>query len=578
MGKTGQICVATTSRRTVLKTAGTAPWLLGAIAGCTTAASPPPGDSARADPAIIDVHCHLFNASDLPVRGFVQRVVLGDPEDQVVLGPDTRSLRAALPYLAALLVELLSGSTPTAEEELASMDGFASRTLRIGPPRPASAADVERLRRALESVLEPAAERRARIDAVDGQPPSEQGRIALFRAIAAETGAARGTAAPQQAELPYEAMARGLLAGRGTVSRYVQWALWLTRSRQEIVERAVSLYGGAQGVVLFTPALIDFSQWLEEEPRQGSDLEDQIRVMERLQRLPLGAVVHCFAPYDPWRQIVDEEDGRRPSAFDLVTWAVQEMGFVGVKLYPPMGFLPAGNTEVSQTYPVRADEVSDFPRRLDAALDKLYAWAAAAGVPVMAHASNSNGAADEYSERANPKGWSKVLARYPELRLKSGAFRRLRGKEFGRQSRRCLGGRGGPADRGGPQRCLRRRELFQRGAIRARGCAGAAIDGRAHDGVLARVRPRPSAPDVRQRLDHARARGRITRLTSPVFRTFSVKSLTARPSCGASGRGTPRASSAFSPGDAARQRLDTYYRKHQLNSSWLAQFASTVEA
>ena len=104
---------------------------------------------------IVDAHCHLFNASDLPVRGFVQRVVLGDPEDQVVLGPDTRSSRAALPYLAALLVELLSGPTPTAEAELAAIDDFSGRTLRTGPPGPRREADVERLRRALESVLEP---------------------------------------------------------------------------------------------------------------------------------------------------------------------------------------------------------------------------------------------------------------------------------------------------------------------------------------------------------------------------------------------------------------------------------------
>ena len=55
-------------------------------------------------------------------------------------------------------------------------------------------------------------------------------------------------------------------------------------------------------------------------------------------------------------------------------------------------------------------------------MDKLYAWAAEEGVAVMAHASNSNGAADEYSERANPKGWSQVLARYPELRLNLAHF------------------------------------------------------------------------------------------------------------------------------------------------------------
>jgi hypothetical protein len=64
------------------------------------------------------------------------------------------------------------------------------------------------------------------------------------------------------------------------------------------------------------------------------------------------------------------------SALDLVTWAVEEMGFVGVKLYPPTGFLPAGNAEVAQSYPARAEAIPDLPRRLDAALDKLSGWAA----------------------------------------------------------------------------------------------------------------------------------------------------------------------------------------------------------
>ena len=61
-------------------------------------------------------------------------------------------------------------------------------------------------------------------------------------------------------------------------------------------------------------------------------------------------------------------------------------------------------------------------------MDKLYGWAAEEGVAVMAHASNSNGAADEYSERANPKGWGPVLARYPALRLNLAHFGGFEGR------------------------------------------------------------------------------------------------------------------------------------------------------
>ena len=32
------------------------------------------------DNTVVDIHCHMFNASDLPIRGFVKYVALhGDP-------------------------------------------------------------------------------------------------------------------------------------------------------------------------------------------------------------------------------------------------------------------------------------------------------------------------------------------------------------------------------------------------------------------------------------------------------------------------------------------------------------------
>ena len=135
-----------------------------------------------------------------------------------------------------------------------------------------------------------------------------------------------------------------------------------------------------------------------------------------------GAMVHSFVAFDPWRQIVDEELGTHPSAFDLVEHAIMEAGFVGVKLYPPMGFRPAGNAGSHLTYPKRTKEIADFPRKLDAALEKLFAWCESNGVPVMAHATNSNGANILYRQRADPGNWIPVLRRHPQLRLNLAHF------------------------------------------------------------------------------------------------------------------------------------------------------------
>ena len=378
----------------------------------------------------------------------------------------------------------------------------------------------------------------------------------------------------RRAEDRYEAMARSLLSGRGTVSRHVQWAQWLTRPRREIVERAVSLYGEGHGIILFTPALIDFSQWLEDEPR--SRIEDQIRVMERIQRLPLGTAVHCFAPYDPWRQIRDEDDGRRPSALDLVTWAVQEMGFVGVKLYPPMGFLPAGNAEVRQSYPARAEAVPDFPRRLDAALDQLYAWAAEEGVAIMAHASNSNGAADEYSERANPKSWGPVLERYPSLRLNLAHFGGFEGRISDaslEDTWEAAVGRLITEDRGVYADVSYFSEVLGEPADGPERQQLAKLMGqflRAYDPDLMHQMYGSDWIMVGLEEEHEAYLERV----SQFFRQVTDDDNEMRRVLA----GNAARFLGLGPDDATRRRLDAYYEKHQLNSGWMRQFDNMAAA
>jgi predicted TIM-barrel fold metal-dependent hydrolase len=226
--------------------------------------------------------------------------------------------------------------------------------------------------------------------------------------------------APELGADRYTDMARGLLSGDGKISRYFRWATLFNSPRRKIVAEIERLYGGADRVRLFTPALIDFSRWLDDEPR--SNLESQVRVMERIQRLERPSIVHCFAPYDPWREIVDQENGGGNTALDLVKWAINDMGFIGVKLYPPMGFMPAGNEGANLAYPERAGDIPQFTKKLDKALDDLFSWAASQGVPIMAHSADSNGAGPGYSGRASPANWRPVLEKYPDLRLNLAHF------------------------------------------------------------------------------------------------------------------------------------------------------------
>src|SRR3546814_601111 len=75
----------------------------------------------------IDAHCHVFNAHDLPVRGFVQRIVFGDSEDTVILDPLPEASLQLFPWIGAVLVELLiTGGAPSAESELREIESGAS--------------------------------------------------------------------------------------------------------------------------------------------------------------------------------------------------------------------------------------------------------------------------------------------------------------------------------------------------------------------------------------------------------------------------------------------------------------------
>ena len=377
---------------------------------------PAPLTSSLQRRAGIDVHCHVFNASDLPVSGFVRRVVLGEGEHQVVFSESGADEGLLVSGLADFLVRILSQGAISARRE--------AERLRSGERPPGG--KVERRTRE-QAILKDAlfSLSAAPMPAPPGTP--EVGREfalpspneALLREILSEVSLPVG-ARPEEV-LVTNAVAEELLVSDGKYGRSARWALMLLRSREEIVEELDRLYGGEGGMVLFTPSLVDFSHWLDSDPI--SPLEDQLVVMDLIQRRRTsGAMVHSFVAFDPWRQIVDEEASVRPFALDLVEYAIMEAGFVGVKLYPPMGFLPAGNAGSQLPYPKRAEDIVEFPRKLDASLEKLFAWCEAKGVPVMAHATNSNGANAFYGQRADPRNWIPVLRKHPQLRLNLGHF------------------------------------------------------------------------------------------------------------------------------------------------------------
>jgi predicted TIM-barrel fold metal-dependent hydrolase len=135
---------------------------------------------------------------------------------------------------------------------------------------------------------------------------------------------------------------------------------------------------------------------------------------------PTNFAVHGIIAFDPWRYL------EHPKAvLAVVKNAIEKQGFIGVKIYPPMGFQASGNANLGdQEFPkrLRREFHPHTGLKIDNALDALYDYCNRNDVPIMVHCSPSIGAGPGYELRADPKYWKAVLAKYKKLRVNLGHF------------------------------------------------------------------------------------------------------------------------------------------------------------
>ena len=204
-----------------------------------------------------------------------------------------------------------------------------------------------------------------------------------------------------------------------------EWGDLLSGFRRDIVGKYLATFDtGAHDIVLFAPALVDFSNWLGDSA--ASPLQQQVELMDALARRQKKGRMHGYVAFDPLRQLLAEEKRQAQTSLTLAKAAVETQGFLGVKVYSPMGFRPTGNAGAGTTFPAAViGDRRDFGARLDKALDDLYAWCSRDGVAILAHAANSQAANREFGLRADPKFWRIVLKKHRELRLNLAHFGRF---------------------------------------------------------------------------------------------------------------------------------------------------------
>jgi predicted TIM-barrel fold metal-dependent hydrolase len=393
---------------------------------------------ARKPRRFIDVHCHFFNAADIPVRGFLERVVLSDyaANQAMAKQADAMSVSIWKGMLAKLADLMLKNKAPTPQEEMVCLGAGSSCGGNARYLKSAKGTPAQKNQNALTDVLE-RHYKASQMKSLSGETAEKNENVDAFvdfvlgemRASAPVSSSKSMKSLGSSLRNSAESIAQFLTSGRSSFSRYFDWAQVLTDYRENIAATYYSLYDSSSARLLLTaPALVDYNYWLEDQ--SPSPLQEQVELMGRLslkQPIPM----HGFVAFDPLRAVRRKPED--PAPLDIVKEAVTRHGFLGVKLYSPMGFKPTANAEHGLVFPAyAAQNEPGFGEKLDDALDSLYAWCHAEEVPILAHTTESMSAGPDFAARAEPRFWEKVLAKYPKLKLNLahfGNFSQAFGKE-----------------------------------------------------------------------------------------------------------------------------------------------------
>lgn len=348
----------------------------------------------------VDVHAHFFNASDVPVKGYLEGPVAHDLKEPL------RSLVMAL----APFADQLASIAPTASEEYAELLGLAERPSIKAVTNPSAVLDdlVRRRQSEISSQF---------YDVVKESPFEQQ-----YNAITAEQRKRKGVLfrsellqqlnkdslgqALRQGSRPDkhrtltlrqevldEAYPEGILAFVG----YMLSHRWMNLHEYS---QAYSATPDAFGVDHVFGALVDFDRWLDCPPRSSHD--DQVKLHQLLSKLS-GGYMQPLVAYNPWTDIVTHG-----KATEQVVDAIKKRGFVGVKIYPPNGFRPYGNTETPLLDMPGAPTAAD----LDVVLAKFWDKCVEQNIPVMAHTGATMGSDNAHDKLGGPQGWGALYRHY----------------------------------------------------------------------------------------------------------------------------------------------------------------------
>lgn len=370
---------------------------------------------------IIDVHAHFFNAKDVPVSGY-----LGGPVAHASKGV----ARKLLPLLARH-AEWITKSAPSAREEFDKLIELSSQSstnfLAMDAVQTAAFLDSERQSRIsvlserfydevknnkpfVEGYNSALTEARANSDGQNFLGPDEFNESSLFYAMQYDVGLQNedehsfiGRSKPDYPD--------GVLAFVGCMLNY----RWMNLRDYQ---KAFSTDPEAFGVAHVLGVLVDFDEWLC--PPARTTQEDQIKLHQLISQLS-GGYMRPVVAYNPWSAALDGGTGAENKILKRVLDALDNRGYVGVKIYPPNGFRPFGNDKPDFKKP---NHHSPPGKKIDEVFSALWRECEKRGVPVMAHTGQTMGSNDAFNLMAEPAGWRYLIEEFEStpVRVNLGHF------------------------------------------------------------------------------------------------------------------------------------------------------------
>jgi predicted TIM-barrel fold metal-dependent hydrolase len=180
------------------------------------------------------------------------------------------------------------------------------------------------------------------------------------------------------------------LANKVTGKEYREWTKTLSKEIEQITREMLETY---EGIDLYVPLMIDYEYWFKNTP--DTPIKKQIKHVHEKVILSNGGRIHPFVPFDPARELAFQKGMENPDgkpeehgSLELVKDAIENKGFIGVKLYNALGYRPYKNQSVDdkrrrialhkKKYVFKGEEY-------DRVLSQLYDYCVENEVPITAH-------------------------------------------------------------------------------------------------------------------------------------------------------------------------------------------------